>query len=136
MKTFVRDRCENIPLVPPDTFQCKHLSLQKGVCKSAKPACKTIIPAPPTDARENRVLSPWLTHSCVFSQHPRGFIIPAFIPLSPAHRGCPRSRGTRRLVRVAEQRGSMSSSGLNWERKCGASGEGNQGKSDAGGEGT
>ncbi|KAM3587614.1 uncharacterized protein V6R79_010328 [Siganus canaliculatus] len=57
--------------------------------------------------------------------HPRGFIIPAFIPLSRAHRGCPRSRGTRRLVRVAEQRGSMSSSGLDRERKCGASGEEN-----------
>lgn len=75
-----------------------------------------------------RVLSPRSTHSCVFSRHPRGFITPAFIPLSRAHRSCPRSRGTRRLVRVAEQRGSMSKSGLDRWSKCGASGEGNQGK--------
>lgn len=83
------------------------------------------------------MLSPCLTHSRVFSQHPPGFIIPTFIPLSRAHRGCPRSRGTRRLVRVAEQRGTMSSRGLDWEGKCGALAEGNQGeKKDAGGEGT
>lgn len=70
-----------------DTFQCKHPGLQKRGCKSAKPACKTIIPALPTDTRENRVLSPWLTHSCVFSWHPRGFITSAFHSIIPSTPG-------------------------------------------------
>lgn len=36
---------------------------------------------------------PWLTHSCVFSQHPQGFIIPAFIPLSPSTPGLSSEQG-------------------------------------------
>lgn len=51
----------------------------------------------------------------------------------PEHTGAVLGAGER--DRVAEQRGSMSSSRLDWERECGASGEGIQGKRDAGGEG-
>lgn len=122
---------------PPDThdtFQCKQPTRRKRGCKSAKPACKTIIPAPPTDARENRVLSPCLTHSCVFSLHPRGFIIPAFIPLSRNTPGLSFGAGERDDLSGSQNKEeSMSRSGLDRERKCGASA--GWGGENAGGEG-
>lgn len=142
MKTFVRDGCENIPLAPPRPTPMTPSSVnspgrRKRGCKSAKPACKTIIPAPPTDARENRVLSPCLTHSCVFSRHPRGFIIPAFIPLSRNTPGLSFGAGERDDLSGSQNKEeSMSRSGLDRERKCGASGWWGGGEGDAGGEGT
>lgn len=107
-----------------DTLQCKQPSPQKkGAANRQSPPVKTIIPAPPTDARENRVLSPCLTHSCVFSRHPRGFIIPAFIPLSQNTPGLSFGAGERDDLSGSQNKEeSMSRSGLDRERKCGASG--------------
>lgn len=68
---------------PRDSLQCKHPRPVERGCKSA---CKTIIPPPLTDARENRVLSSCLTHSCVFSQDPWGVYhssIHSIIPGTP-----------------------------------------------------
>lgn len=98
----------------------------KRVCESAKPACKTVIPAPWTDARENRVLSsPVDTLLCFLSRHPRGVYhsgIHSIIPSTPGVVLGARERDN--LSGSQNKEGSMSSSGLDWERKCGAPGEG------------
>lgn len=58
---------------------------------------------------------------CFLPASSGGFIIPDIGSIIPEHTGGRprRAGGTRRLVRVAEQRGSMSRSGLDRERKSG-----------------
>lgn len=105
------DRCENIPLVPCDT-RSKHLTRRgkktekKGGLQISKAfPVKSIILAPSTETQKNGALSPPLTHSCVFCLHPQGVYHSCVSFHYPERTGAVLgARGTRQLVRVAEQR--------------------------------